>query len=83
MHNHKGLGGTVKGRKRTYRIEVDIQQPPPGEVRIHPVYEVTVFDNDTGKLARKEPSIEVPGDSREKLRIYVEIVKHSAENDFM
>jgi hypothetical protein len=82
MHNHKGLGGVVKGRKRTYRIEVDIQQPPYGEVRIDPIYEVSVFDDDTGKLVKKE-SVEVPGDSRETLRIFVDATKYSAETDFM
>jgi hypothetical protein len=61
---------------------VDIQQPPPGEIRIEPIYEVSVFDNATGKLMRK-PSIEVPRDSRETLRTYVDMVKDSAENDFM
>lgn len=83
MHNHKGLGGVVQGRKRTYRIEVDVEQPPPGVVRIDPIYEVSVFDNDTGELMRKEPSIEVRDDSRENLRGYVDTIKRSAENDFM
>lgn len=82
MHDHKGLGGIVNGNKRTYRIEVDIQEPPRGEVRIDPVYEVSVFDNATGDLVKKE-SVEVPGDSREVLRTFVNITKRSAENDFM
>ena len=83
LHNHKGLGGIVKGRNRTYRIEVDIQEPPRGVVRIDPIYEVTVIDNDTGELVRTEPSIEVRDDSRENLRAYVDMIKRSAENDFM
>ena len=82
MHDHKGLGGIVKGKKRTYRIEVDIQEPPRGEVRIDPVYEVSVFDNDTDDLVKKE-SVRVPGDSRETLGTFVNITKRSAEDDFM
>ena len=82
MHSYKDLGGVVKGRKRTYRIDIEIQQPRPGEVRIDPVYEVFTFDHDTNEIVRKE-SIEVRGDSRETLRTFVNGTKHSAENDFM
>lgn len=82
MHGYKDLGGVVKGRKRTYQIDIEIQQPPPGVVRIDPVYEVFVFDHDTNEIVRKQ-SVEVAGDSRETLRTFVNMTKHSAENDFM
>jgi hypothetical protein len=82
MHGYEKLGGIAKGRKRTYRVDVDIQQPSAGEIRIDPVYEVSVFDNDTGELVRKELPIEVSGDSRSILSDFVNAIKHSAENDF-
>jgi hypothetical protein len=82
MHGYKDLGGIVKGRKRTYRIEIDIDEPRHGEVRIDPVYVVSTFDNDTGELVRKE-SVRVPDDSRQILSSFVDITKQSAGDDFM
>jgi hypothetical protein len=81
MHGYRDLGGIVQGRKRTYRIDVNIQQPRPGEIRIDPVYVVSTFDNETNKLV-KEEAVEVPGDSRVILSEFIAGTKHSAENDF-
>lgn len=82
MHGYKDLGGIVKGRKRTYRIEIKIDEPPRGKVRTEPIYVVSTFDNDTGELVKKE-SVRVPDDSRQILSSFVDITKRSAEDDFM
>lgn len=82
MYGYKDLGGVVKGRRRTYRIEIELRQPPRGVVWIDPKYYVITYDNDTNEIVRKE-SVEIPGDSRETLRTFVSMTKHSAENDFM
>lgn len=82
MPDLKDLGGIVQGEKRRYRVEVTLKQPKPGVVELDSVYDITVFDDETGKYFWGQKFRLRKGNTFEDLREFVEEKKRAAKRDF-
>jgi hypothetical protein len=75
------LGGIVKSRNNTYRIEVIQRQPPRGTVWTEAQYETSVFNEATGEKVFAQRFRMRPENTKAHLREWVNGIKDAAARD--
>jgi hypothetical protein len=76
------LGGTVEGKKGTYRVEVKRKAGKQGEVQIDQLFDIVATDNATGTVKKSEVFRMKPEDRISDLETLVNMMKRSASIDF-
>jgi hypothetical protein len=76
------LGGIVRSKTRTYRVEVTYRQPKPGFVYPDSMYDIYVLEDETDENVFTQTFRLRHGDSFIALRDFVDGIKEAAARDF-